>query len=397
MIKSVFFSKFLTKKGPKVLHQVPRNSITRSPSDDDNDDNGTYAAPLIDFEPIRTLLIPRQELCDRLVTICSNRYRIISYPVCISSHRYDRNELIFNFAIVLEEDKESVGYATVVRKLARLFRALEEQGEFLSRDVACEKVGALCEILFEDLNNYCECMIPVDDSNTINLKLFPLYPPPPNIQAWHVPLSTVRLSSLLDENWDLTMQEIVPFIDGISSVRRIAELADADFELVKKCFEHLLYYNCLITLDIFQFSAIYAPTPDLAALVSDTAMQTECAAYIAKSAGQSSIPIPRLMALYTSLRHGQPLKYWCIEHKAQLLEIDVRRFITFGVIKGLLYRVHKYAVGRDLHTSPAWTPRPQGVLDGRCCFDEVCEEMRIPEKELLGKLKRLGEVVVVHR
>lgn len=35
--------------------------------------------------------------------------------------------------------------------------------------------------------------------------------------------------------------QIVPFIDGINSVRRIAERAEADFILVKKCIEHLLY------------------------------------------------------------------------------------------------------------------------------------------------------------
>jgi hypothetical protein len=48
----------------------------------------------------------------------------------------------------------------------------------------------------------------LDESNTINIKLFPLYPPPPPVKAWQVPLSTVRLESLMDENWDLTMQRV---------------------------------------------------------------------------------------------------------------------------------------------------------------------------------------------
>lgn len=34
--------------------------------------------------------------------------------------------------------------------------------------------------------------------------------------------------------------QIVPFIDGINSVKRISELADADYTLTKKCIEHLL-------------------------------------------------------------------------------------------------------------------------------------------------------------
>ncbi len=63
-------------------------------------------------------------------------------------------------------------YMTVIRKLASLFRSLEEQGSFLSQEDLYDeevvneprttgKVYALCEIILEDLNNYCECMIPI--------------------------------------------------------------------------------------------------------------------------------------------------------------------------------------------------------------------------------------------
>lgn len=63
----------------------------------------------------------------------------------------------------------------MIRKLARLLRNLEEQGGFLSEEEEREgvvlagevgygggsKVYALCEMILEDLNNYCECMIPI--------------------------------------------------------------------------------------------------------------------------------------------------------------------------------------------------------------------------------------------
>lgn len=202
--------------------------------------------PLFDFPSISEYIIPRQDFCDRLVTVCISHYRIIGYPVCISDYqgKYRRNEFIFNFALVLEEETSDWGsYASVVRKLGRLLRALEEQGEFLSKDEdpswfddgeeklkaitsvidnaraataesearkasrsrspavngkddglepirsvssnikdlsigrktpdgpaqkktkrtpgAGGKVYALCEMILEDLNNYCECMIPI--------------------------------------------------------------------------------------------------------------------------------------------------------------------------------------------------------------------------------------------
>ncbi|KAI9820133.1 MAG: Nitrogen permease regulator 2 [Thelocarpon impressellum] len=408
MIKAIFFSQFLAKEGPKILHQVPANSITPSPT--------SSTPPLFDADALIPLLIPRQELCDRLVCTAANRHRVVGQPVCIASRRYARNELLFNFALVLDEAADPSRYLAVVRKLARLFRALEEQGGFLTKDLKegrRGKVYALCEIVLEDLNNYCECMIPIDEFNTVNIKLFPLYPPPPAVRAWHVPLSTVRLESLMDVNWDLTMQKIVPFIDGINSVRRIAELADTDYKLVKKCVEHLLYYGCLLMLDVFQFGAVYAPTPEIDMLLEDAAMQDECAAYIASSG--PPLPPADIVALYMSLHVRLPLRVWAVEYAAAVASIDLRRFITFGCIKGFLYRVQKYAfappglaLGRRHHRQHSHglsASRPGDIpalplarfLDGTHCFDEICAEMQCSEKELLRKLKTMGDVQVIHR
>jgi len=77
---------------------------------------------------------------------------------------------------VLDEDAQWNAFASMAKKLARLFRNLEEQNGFLSREeqkyddspggqtggyTARSKVYALCEMVMEDLNNYCECMIPI--------------------------------------------------------------------------------------------------------------------------------------------------------------------------------------------------------------------------------------------
>lgn len=102
----------------------------------------------------------------------------MGFPICITNQKYDRNDFIFNLCIVLDEDAVWSAYASVVRKLARLFKNLEEQGDFLSQEekrddliIAGEmgyggrsKIYALCEMVLEDLNNYCECMIPIGRS-----------------------------------------------------------------------------------------------------------------------------------------------------------------------------------------------------------------------------------------
>ncbi len=82
----------------------------------------------------------------------------------MKSPKYDRNEFIFNFCIVLAEDGDFSTYKSVVEKLADLMRGLEEQSGFLSKDFSKQNAGkvySLCEMLMEDLNNYCECMIPI--------------------------------------------------------------------------------------------------------------------------------------------------------------------------------------------------------------------------------------------
>ena len=65
---------------------------------------------------------------------------------------------------MLNEDENFAIYKSVVQKLADLMHGLEEQSGFLSRDNSKSgegKVYSLCETLMEDLNNYCECMIPI--------------------------------------------------------------------------------------------------------------------------------------------------------------------------------------------------------------------------------------------
>lgn len=217
MIKAIFYSKFDTQEGPKVVHQVPDGAIvpsTTAPSQE----------PFFRFSDISFFVIPRQELCGNLIQACTNGFRILGYPICMKSPQYNRNEFIFNFCIVLSEDEEFNTYKSVVQKLADLMHGLEEQSGFLSRDHSRSgegKVYSLCETLMEDLNNYCECMIPIDELNTLNIKLFPIYPNPPLVKAWQVPLFTVRYQAFMDENWDLTLQRVTSppsiLFDGITN------------------------------------------------------------------------------------------------------------------------------------------------------------------------------------
>ena len=398
----------------------------------------------------------------------------MSHPVCIKGEHYARNEFIFNFALVLSPPDiiDVPSYKSVVTKLAHLMKSLEEQSRFLSDDASppgTGKIYSLCETLVEDLNNYAECMIPIDEVNTLNIKLFPTLPNPAPVKAWHVPLFTVKIESLMDENWDLTMQRVIPFIDGVNSVKKIALLADADLNLTRKCIRHLLYYGCILLLDIFSFNAIYAPSAEFTNMIAtDLDMQAECARYVNTAfepmRQENAVGVPEVagsfrsgsiaavaaatgdddfwpltergdvidgvgvVQLFACLSQGLSVREWYLQNSNLLANIDVRRFITFGIIKGFLYRIHRYAIqttnmkndttqssakerkqetGSGISAANMREVKPRRrdalplthFLDGTHSFDEICTYFSIPEKDLLQRLSHphLGEVVVLCR
>lgn len=483
-------------QGPKVIHQVPEDAIlastdlsTSTSSMLPPTSHALSSSSLLSFPDVSRFVIPRQSLCSNLIALNLPPLHpnqppmlLLSYPQRVLSAKYLRNEFIFNFSLILSEPSEIdvPSYKSILRKLSDLMLSLEEQSLYLSSDPSPPNTGpiyAIIETLRSDLNNYCECMIPIDGSNTLHLKLFPTLPSPPSVKAWHVPLFTVHISTLLDENWDLTMQRIIPYINGVNSLARIAALADADLKLTKKCIKHLLYYGCVILLDIFSFNNIYAPTAEFTSLITtNPAMQKECARYTnirgAKVSEEAIIdgsfsrsfskhgpsaaedadeeeniwPLTgrgatvdgvAIAQLFAAMRQGLTVREWYGQNADQLASIDLRRFVTFGVIKGFLYRVHRYALrskpqshtrsfggevgGGGLVTNGATGLGRDGAvgltkydeeeataefsrnvlpfLDGTHCFDEICTELEISESELLGRFKagEVGEVAIICR
>jgi len=53
---------------------------------------------------------------------------------------------------------------------------------------------------------------------------------------------------------------------------------------------------------------------------------------------------PKLLHLYSRLKPGRTVFEWMESHEVHELGIDVRRFTSFGVIKGFLRRVHRYPI-----------------------------------------------------
>lgn len=289
------------------------------------------------------------------------------------------------------------------------------------------------------------------------MKLFPHHPTPPEVKGWHVPVAKMKFADIVDPTWDLTLQRVITHIDGVSDVRRIAFLADVSLELTKLALRHLLYYDTILLLDMFFFGACYAPRPGIHDFIANVGgMVDECANYvcvgaatITSSGQQAPARSPRgqgennnhnieeegegddddapnnrgggghrvsnytLIKLMTSFCVGKTVAEWLKGHMDSGLDVlrfvDVRRLVQFGVIKGCLYRVHKYVVSKQyLAALATGQARPsaggdplQRYTDGCHTFDQIITEQDLTDAEIMEKLKSFpapaGDLTVLYR
>lgn len=417
-ITAIFYAVFHPTEGTKIINQTPSNII-----------NSTKDS-LFNFNTVRNYIIPKPQLCNKMISIKIGKYKVIGYPVNIQSEDYIRNSFNFNFCFVFPYNSETASYELTIKRIGKMFKVLEEQNYMLLKlnkdlfiklekyrqitsinelpgfknfkTINLSSIESLISQIFQDLNNYSECCIPLDSSNSIDIKLFPILPPPLDIEAFQVPILLVKLNSLVDVNWDPTMIKILPFINGINSIKKISELSDSDYILTKQCIQHLMHYKCLQIIDIFQFSNIYAPTNNIDKFLKIPGLSERCQSYVVtdgvdsngkvqgqsngasqtttsslsqathapKNASTSTIqtvsnqqgaslspsnskdtkmiirvpPKTLLFYLYRSLNQGQTVKQWFIQHAKHLRFTDIRRFINFGILNGLIYRVHSYPI-----------------------------------------------------
>ncbi|KAH6609183.1 hypothetical protein Trco_002529 [Trichoderma cornu-damae] len=416
MIQGIFYARFFSQEGAKIfLHAGPR-IVAQAPPGCITDSD------CIDFDVLQEYIIPRQAFCNRYVTINTpdGKYTILGFPVVIPHAKYVRNEFIFNFGLLVDAECDQTPYERVVRCLADTFAEMEKQNEYLSlseakspeADGARRPIESLLEIVKEDLNNYGECMIPVDEANTINMKLFPHHANPPAVKGWHVPVARTKFSEIIDPTWDLTLQKVVAKIDGVSDVRRIAHEASVSLDLAKIAIRHLLYYDTILLLDIFFFSSCYAPRPGIHDFIRNVdGIVDECAGYV--SHGRARVSNYLLIRFMAAFSPGKSVKEWIMGHREAGFEvmsyIDIRRFVQFGVIKGCLYRVHKYIVSKQYLASLATgQSRPlaggdplQKYTDGCHHMDQIMTEQNLTNDQVMDRLKMLpvprGDLTVFYR
>ncbi|KAH9901585.1 NPR2-domain-containing protein [Cubamyces lactineus] len=392
-LESVFYAVFDVEQGPKIVSQVPEALIATSSSSGHTSGSSStlYAAspasstpslvepeyPLryqsvsalsspttqrsearsqsspqeqnsatqkfFNFDDISKYVIPPKALCGRLVTCAIKGHRILGFPVRLDEEYYPRNYFLYNVCFVFERTADLSCYEPVARKVSRVLTTCEKESRFLSSPRSATAIHAILEQLYEDLNSYSETSIAIDPFNSIELKIFPFYPNPPQVKDWQVPLALINLTNRIEPNWDLTIVKICPYIDGTNHVSRIARLANCDPNLTRLAISHLLYYQVIMLIDIFQYSNMYTLRKSIQWLADEGHIMDECGPYVTKP-GWVIPDWPKLLHLYSRFKVGKTVRDWMEEYDVHKLGIDVRRFTSFGVIKGFLRRVHRWPI-----------------------------------------------------
>ncbi|XP_070377595.1 GATOR1 complex protein NPRL2 isoform X4 [Dermacentor albipictus] len=223
LIKCIFFCEFHPTAGPKIMYQVPVNYISEET-----------------FSAISVYLIPKPELQHKLITVNMCEMKVIGYPVGIDSAEYDRNRLMFNLCFVCDAKMRTIQYEPIVRKLANYLTTLEQETNFIRDETKKCQLPEIMSKILHDLNIKRSCSIPINESTTIYLKVTTVHEAPRLVSDHDVPIFTASRPACTPSQWDLTTQQILPYIDGFRHVAKIAVEADVEVSLVKECIRNML-------------------------------------------------------------------------------------------------------------------------------------------------------------
>ncbi|XP_011693999.1 PREDICTED: nitrogen permease regulator 2-like protein [Wasmannia auropunctata] len=354
-IRCIFFAEFHHIVGPKITCQVPDNYISKDI-----------------FDNVSVYIIPKAQLQRSTITITLKDYKILGFPVKIDDKKYARNAFYFNLCFVCDANARTVHYEPVVKKMSDFLMALEIENCFLSASDDKTRLAEMLAQVMRDLNLHKMCTL-TEGTMTSHLKVVRLAPEPKPVLDHQVPIFLEDRDSFQHDQWDLTTQQVLPYIDGFNHVARIAAEADVENNLVKSCVQNLVYYGVVTLIPIFQYTNVYAVTPKLRKLPDDVKLQERCIAYASKLPRQPA-HFRDIYRMYSSMTYGVSMKDLCQRLNPQNLRINERKLVQFGLIEGLIRRVHNYPMllpgavcSEEAKNNPIYK-----YFTGTYCLDEIC-------------------------
>lgn len=376
-IRCIFLCEFHPTAGPKITCQVPEDYISKDV-----------------FEAVSVYLIPKPQLLQSTLTINACGIKIIGFPTRIDNKKYARNAFQFNVCFICDSWARTVQYESVVKKLIDFLTVLEIESSFLSNQeenrTLTERLVHIFTKVLDDINKNNVCTL-TEGSASTHLKVVKVRPDPLPVLDNQVPVFIEGADHYQAEHWDLTTQQVLPFIDGINHVAKIAVLADVENNLVKTCLQNLVYYFVVKMVPIFQYSNTYTATPKLRQLAIDKKLQGDCLCFVAKSAWQ--LPNFRdVFKLYCSMTHGTTVRDLCNRYNPSALKVDERKLVQFGCVQGLIRKINKYPI-----TVAESEDYMNSKFSGLLSTDEICCSIGITSSQLEATIESDPNIIVISK
>ncbi|KAG8197173.1 hypothetical protein JTE90_011331 [Oedothorax gibbosus] len=374
-IKCIFYSEFHPTAGPKITFQIPTDYVSKEL-----------------FDSYVCYIIPKEELQRKLMTVVAKKDKIIGYPIHIGNAKYPRNKLIFNLCFVCDSSKRTMQYEPIVRKLANYLVKLELEDGLLFQEQNKTQLPSIMSKIKMELNRNGKCSTVINASNTIFLNIIRVYPMPPKVKDQDVPIFTERKFPILPSDWDITMQQILPYIDGFRHVAKIAAEAGVEIRLVKAFIQNMVYYGVATLIPIFMYSNVYTPTSKLNDLVENNRLQEDCTKYVARQ-GCHKPSFRSIFMLYCQLTPQTNVKTLCMRRNPRGDGIDERKLIQFGLMKGIIRQLQKYPIQISCDTNLKYKSLVK-YFNGKYSFEEICCKTGLSYQELDEKVEKDQNVVV---
>ncbi|KAI2504101.1 Nitrogen permease regulator 2 [Fragilaria crotonensis] len=444
-----FYAEFDNIVGPQIVHQSPPNFMSQL-MDVSLDQihsllKETFTKGVLDGEPVSTrtttqtdeesifgstcdYIITGNELAGEIINLSTHNMHILARPTVISNERYERNSLLFCVGFVLRRTEDPRPFRPVLSKWADTLLRLEVEDFYLTNHKS--QLQAVLMGLLIRLNSG-ECTLLLHNDSALHLKLYrPLKTVAAPVSDHDVPVLLRKDWQVQMFDWDLAINWVVNNIDGVCHAKALSSKSEVEPEMVRACLRVLRHHNVVALVDMFFYSNRYEPTGKQ----MDGRFLQEAMDYVCKRRGiddsEKSLvwgDAPHrgdwkkgkvaLAELYNSFDGNETLAgVFCqkvkeatqpddtktrrLEWKSILSEIDHRRFVTFGIIHGLIKRVHNYPFAVVLnkrngtHKDKAYQVASQ--MNGRTCDDALVSEFERPIGELIQLARSVGSVAELY-
>lgn len=119
--------------------------------------------------------------------------------------------------------------------------------------------------------------------------------------------------------------QVLPYINGVNHIARIAAESDVEIGLVKACVQNLVYYKVVQALPVLKYSNVYMCTRNLPKLTKDSSLAQSCREFVAFEPSPTPRPtLQKIMRIYSYMTHGVTLKSLCCRASPKDSNIDER-------------------------------------------------------------------------